>query len=116
MRFYVATSVGANLKSTGLHAPRGNEVYAAHTARARKSRERLFRARAVCEAYTSFPRGSMKSCGLQICSDRSGNVDAHPRGAFYVIGISYHIKFFGDVSQFCFLDRYKNIQTERYGL
>ena len=54
----------------------------------------------------------MKSCGLQICSDRSGNVDAHPRGAFYVIGISYHIKFFGDVSQFCFLDRYKNIQTE----
>ena len=78
----------------------------------KKSRERLFRARAVCEAYTSFPRGSMKSCGLQICSDRSGNVDAHPRGAFYVIGISYHIKFFGDVSQFCFLDRYKNIQTE----
>ena len=42
MRFYVSTSVGANLKSTGLHAPRGNEVYAAHTARARKSRERLF--------------------------------------------------------------------------
>ena len=40
----------------------------------KKSRERLFRARAVCEAYTSFPRGSMKSCGLQICSDRSGNV------------------------------------------
>ena len=39
----------------------------------KKSRSRLFRARAVCEAYTSFPRG------------------AHPRGAFYVIGISYHI-------------------------
>ena len=35
---------------------------------------RLFRARAVCVAYISFPRG------------------AHPRGAFYVIGISYHIK------------------------
>ena len=34
----------------------------------------------------------MKSCGLQICSDRSGNVEAHPCGAFYVIGISYHIK------------------------
>ena len=41
--------------------------------RMKKSRSRLFRARAVCEAYTSFPRG------------------AHPRGAFYVIGISYHI-------------------------
>ena len=39
----------------------------------KKSCSRLFRARAVCEAYTSFPRG------------------AHPRGAFYVIGISYHI-------------------------
>ena len=39
----------------------------------KKSRSRLFRARAVCEAYTSFPRG------------------AHPRGAFYVIRISYHI-------------------------
>ena len=40
----------------------------------KKSRSRLFRARAVCAAYTSFPRG------------------AHPCGAFYVIGISYHIK------------------------
>ena len=51
---------------------RANETCAAR--RMKKSRSRLFRARAVCEAYTSFPRG------------------AHPRGAFYVIGISYHIK------------------------
>ena len=50
---------------------RANETCAAR--RMKKSRSRLFRARAVCEAYTSFPRG------------------AHPRGAFYVIGISYHI-------------------------
>ena len=40
---------------------------------------------------------SMKSCGLQICSDRSGNVEAHPRGAFNVIEISYHIKKVADI-------------------
>ncbi len=34
----------------------------------------LFRAQTVCAAYTSSPRG------------------VHPRGACYVIGISYHIK------------------------
>ena len=39
-----------------------------------KSRLRLFRARAVCAAYTSSPRG------------------AHPCGAFCLIGISYQTK------------------------
>ncbi len=31
-----------SLKSIGLQATRGNEVYASHTVRARKSRKRLF--------------------------------------------------------------------------
>ena len=62
----------------------------------KKSRSRLFRARAVCEAYTSFPRG------------------AHPRGAFYVIGISYHIMNRLSATGFALCDEQPGCPRSRY--